>query len=129
MASTEAAGSGGAKLALALAPKVASNSGLANSLRELGKKLEAEREPTTRIAIVGRLMGLLRKHFPTIHDPEIAVEALQLSLALETDGSVAGGEAMAGISSLSRGRRLELLDQPPRASSARASSRSTSSLW
>jgi hypothetical protein len=104
-------GSGGAKLALALAPRVASTSGLSNSLQELGRKLEVERDPTTRVAIAGRLMGLLRKRFPEIHDPEVATEALQLSLVLETDGSVAGNEALTGISSLPRSRRLELLDQ------------------
>jgi len=104
-------GSGGAKLALALAPRVASVSGLSTSLQELGRKLEVERDPTTRVAIAGRLMGLVRKHFPKIHDPKVATEALQLSLALETDGTVAGNEALTGISSLPRSRHLELLDQ------------------
>lgn len=105
------AGGGGAKLALALAPRVADISGLASSLQELARKLAVEREPATRIAIVGRLMGLLRKHFPRLSDPEIAIEALQLSLALERDGVQASHEALAGIPSLSRSGRLELLDQ------------------
>jgi len=104
-------GSGGAELALALAPKVASISNLSSSLRELGKKLATERDPATRVAIAARLMGLLRKHLPKIQGPAIATEALQLSLTLETDGYVAGSEALAGISSLPRSRRLELLDQ------------------
>ncbi len=104
-------GGRGAKLALALAPRVASISGLSSSLQELGRKLEVERDPTTRVAIAGRLMGLLRKHFPKIHDPELAIDALQLSLALETDSTLSSGEAMPGISSLPRSRRLELLDQ------------------
>ena len=56
-------------------------------------------------------MGLLRKHFPKIQNPEVATEALQLSLALESDGHVAGSAARTGISSLPRSRRLELLDQ------------------
>jgi len=105
------AGSGGAKLALALAPRVASISDLSSSLPELGKKLAAERDPATRVAIAGRLMGLLRKHLPKIQDPKVATEALQLSLVLEADGYVAASDALAGISSLSRKRRLELLDQ------------------
>ena len=104
-------GSGGAKLALALAPKLAGVSGLSSSLQELGRKLESERDPTTRVAIAGRLMGLLRKRFPEIRDPKLATEALQLSLALENDGSVAGSKALPKISSQSKSRRLELLDQ------------------
>jgi hypothetical protein len=104
-------GSGGDEMALALAPKVAGVGDLPSSLEELGKKLETERDPATRVAIAGRLMGLLRKHLPQIHDPEVATQALQLSLVLETDGYLAGNEALTGISSLPRKRRLELLDQ------------------
>jgi hypothetical protein len=104
-------GSAGDEMALALAPRVASNPDLSSSLQELGKKLETERDPATRIAIAGRLMGLLRKNFPQIHEPELAIEALQLSLVLETDGYVTGNEALTRIASLPRNRRLELLDQ------------------
>jgi hypothetical protein len=103
--------SGGAKGALALAPRVAGVSGLSSSLQELGRKLGAERDPATRVAIAGRLMGLLRKRLGEIRDPKVAIEALQLSLALEADGAVAGSEARSSISSLSRKRSLELLDQ------------------
>jgi hypothetical protein len=104
-------GSGGAKLALALAPKVAGISGLSGTLGDLGAKLESERDPMTRVAIAGRLMGLLRKRLPEIRDPEVAVEALQLSVALENDGVVAGNEALPKLGSLSADRRLELADQ------------------
>ncbi len=104
-------GARGAKLALALAPRVAGHSGLSSSLRELGEKLEGERDPTTRIAIAGHLMGLLRKHLPDLRDPEVATEALQLSVVLEDDATAAGRAAGGGISSLSKSRRLELLDQ------------------
>jgi hypothetical protein len=104
-------GSGGAKLALALAPKVSNVSGLTNSLRELGKMLEGERDPATRVAIAGRLMGLLRKHLPKIKNPGVAIEALQLSLVLEVDGTAAGSAALPKVASLSKKRRLELLDQ------------------
>ena len=105
------AGGQGARLALALAPKVSSPSGLASSLKELGRKLEKEQDPATQIAIAARLMGLLRKHLPKLDDPTIAIEALQLSVALEADGYVAGSQALKGIASVSKSRRLELLDQ------------------
>jgi len=77
----------------------------------LGEKLEGERDPTTRIAIAGHLMSLLRKHLPGLRDPEVATEALQLSVVLEDDATAAGRAARSGISSLSKSRRLELLDQ------------------
>jgi hypothetical protein len=105
------AGRGGAKSALALAPRVASVPKLSKSLQELGKKLETERDPATRVAIAARMMGLLRKYLPQIRDSQLATEALQLSLVLESDGYVAGNEALTGISSLPRDRCLELLDQ------------------
>ena len=104
-------GGNGDELALALAPKVASHADLASSLKKLGKKLESERDPATRIALASRLMGLLRKHLAKLDDPDVAIEALQLSLALETDAYVTGSEALAAVSSLSRSRHLELLDQ------------------
>jgi hypothetical protein len=104
-------GSGNAALTLALAPRVASVTGLSNSLRELGRKLQEESDPATRLAIAGRLMGLLRKYLPEIRDPDVASEALQLSVALERDGNRAGAAVRSGVSSVSRSRRLELLDQ------------------
>jgi hypothetical protein len=104
-------GSGNAKLTLALASRVAGVAGLANSLRELGGKLQGERDPATRVAIAGRLMGLLRKYLPEIRDPDIASDALQLSVALERDGSRAGAALRSGASSVPKSRRLELLDQ------------------
>jgi hypothetical protein len=104
-------GGNGDELALALAPKVARHADLAGSLKKLGKKLESERDPATRIAIASRLMGLLRKHLAKLEDPDVAIEALQLSLVLETGATVTGSEALAAVSSLSRSRHLELLDQ------------------
>ena len=56
-------------------------------------------------------MGLLRKHLPGLRDPEVATEALQLSVVLEDDATAAGRAARSGISSLSKSRRLELLDR------------------
>jgi len=105
------AGSNGDELALALAPKLSGVSSLSSSLEELGRKLGKERDPTVRVAIAGRLMGLLRQNLPKIRDPELATDALQLSVVLETDGTVAAREAQSGLASLSRKRRLELLDQ------------------
>jgi len=105
------ASSGGAKLALALAPQVTSTPELSSSLQELGKKLQAEQDPATRVALASRMLGLLRKHFPQIRNPEVATQALQVSIALESDGYVAGSQALTGISSVSAERRQELLDQ------------------
>jgi len=104
-------GSGNAKLTLALASRVSGVAGLANSLRELGGKLQGERDPATRVAIAARLMGLLRKYLPEIRDPDIASDALQLSVALERDGSRAGSALRSGASSVPKSRQLELLDQ------------------
>ncbi|MDJ0847975.1 MAG: hypothetical protein QNK04_06350 [Myxococcota bacterium] len=104
-------GSASDDMALALAPQVASLPELPGALRELGRKLEAERDPAMRVALAARLMGLLRKHLPAIRDPGVATRALQLSLVLETDGTVAGARAVQGVASESRDRRLELLDQ------------------
>jgi hypothetical protein len=105
------AGGRSAERALALAPKVAGNAELSSSLDELGAKLAGERDPATRVAIAGRLMGLLRKHLATLQDPDLASEALQLSLVLESDGFASGRGALAGAPSLPASRRLELLDQ------------------
>ncbi len=104
-------GSAADEMALALAKEVAGLSELPGALEELGRKLESERDPAVRVALAGRLMGLLRKHLAKIRDPEVATRALQLSIVLETDGYVAGGRALQGIGSESRDRRLELLDQ------------------
>jgi len=105
------AGSNGDELALALAPKVSGVSGLSKSLRELGTKLSNEKDAATRVAIAGRLMGLLRQNLPKIDDADVAIEALQLSVVLEADGYVAANQALTGVTSQARKRRIELLDQ------------------
>ncbi len=105
------AGGDGAELALALAPKVASRRELSAALGELGKKLGREKDAATRVALAARLMGLLRKHLPDISDPAVATAALQLSIALEADGYLAGNEADGAVAALPKKRRLELLDQ------------------
>lgn len=105
------AGGKGAQRALALAPRVAGDAALSRSLAELGQKLRNEHDPATQVAIAARLMGLVRKHLPELHDPELATEALQLSIVLESDARAAGGRAAAAVASASESRRLELLDQ------------------
>lgn len=106
------AGGGSAELALALAPKLrTSDPQLSSSLDELGTKLQSERDAATRVALAGRLMGLLRKYLPGVQDAERAIELLQLSLVLEADGHAAGSRALPGIPPLPESRRLELLDQ------------------
>jgi hypothetical protein len=104
-------GGNAAELARALAPRVGGLSSLSKSLAELGRKLEKERDPTVRVAIAGRLMGLLRQNLPKIDDADVAVDALQLSVALEADGVASAGRAESATGSLPRKRRLELLDQ------------------
>jgi hypothetical protein len=103
-------GSAAAPLAIDLAPRVG-NPKLASALADRGADLAADPSPTMRLAVGARLLGLIRKHFPTVEDPEIALETLQLSLALETDVYTGGAMLLTQLDRLSRRQRIELLDQ------------------
>jgi hypothetical protein len=102
-------GRGGAVLASALAERI-DQPGLAKAVRQLAPQLDSPR-PTMRLAVAARLLGLFRKYIPRIQDPELALEALQVSLALEDDAFTAGNTILTQLDTLSRRDRLELLDQ------------------
>jgi hypothetical protein len=102
-------GRGGAVLAVALAERI-DQAGLVKAVRQLAPQLDSPR-PTMRLAVAARLLGLFRKYFPRIQDPELAFEALQVSLALEDDAFTAGNTILTQLDTLSRRDRLELLDQ------------------
>jgi Pyruvate phosphate dikinase, AMP/ATP-binding domain/PEP-utilising enzyme, mobile domain len=102
--------SSGADLAIALAPRI-QNPDLARALREMGDWLAGENVPQNRLEASARLMGLIRKHFPDVRDPERALAALRVSLALEDDAYTAGNTLLTGIGSQTRRQRLTDLDQ------------------
>ena len=101
---------GGSESALALAPRIQLPA-LAKALRVHGATLGTTTDPAERLALSARLLGLLRKHFPKIGDPETALAALDASLDLETDVYTAGNTLLAGDERRSRRVLLELLDQ------------------
>jgi hypothetical protein len=102
-------GRGGAVLAAALSERI-DLPGLEKAVDRLAPQLDSPR-PTMRLAVAARLLGLFRKYFPRIEDPELALEALQVSLALEDDAFTAGNTILGQLDTLSRRDRLELLDQ------------------
>jgi hypothetical protein len=102
-------GRGGAQLAVALAEKI-DLPGLVAAVDRLVPMFESPR-PTMRLAVAARLLGLLRKYFPRIQDPALALEAMQVSLALEDDAFTAGNTILTRLDALTRRDRLELLDQ------------------
>ncbi len=102
--------SAAAPFALDLAPRIGPPK-LSAALSDLGAKLAADPSPSMRLAVGARLLGLIRKHFPDIDDPQLALDALVLSLALETDVYVGGATLLTQLDGLSRRQRIELLDQ------------------
>ncbi len=80
-------------------------------LLEGATQLEEASNPGERLAIAGRMLGLLRGYFPKIQDPETALAALETSLALEDEVYTTGNSVVSGLAGLTRRERLALLDQ------------------
>ena len=66
-------------------------------------------KPGRKLAAAARLLRLLRETFPTIEDPDVALETLLTSLALEREVFAAGNVALGKIDGLTRRTRLWLL--------------------
>jgi hypothetical protein len=85
--------------------------GFARRLQDGAAQLLAAEDAAGRLAVASRLLGLLRGHFPKIEQPEVALEALETSLALENEAYTSGNMVLGNLSALARRERLVLLDQ------------------
>jgi hypothetical protein len=93
---------------LKLAPIIA-NDDVEKQLREKSEEFQDDVKPGRKLAAAARLLRLLRETFPTIEDPDVALETLVTSLALEREVWTAGNVALAKIDGLTRRTRLWLL--------------------
>lgn len=93
---------------LKLAPIIANDS-VEKQLREKSEEFKDEVKPGRKLAAAARLLRLLRETFPTIEDPDVALETLLTSLALEREVWAAGNVALSKISGLTRRTRLWIL--------------------
>jgi len=93
---------------LKLAPIIA-NEAVEKQLREKSAEFQDEVKPGRKLAAAARLLRLLRETFPTIEDPNVALETLLTSLALEREVWAAGNVAYSKIDGLTRRTRLWLL--------------------
>ena len=66
-------------------------------------------KPGRKLAAAARLLRLLRETFPKVEDPDVALEMLLTSLALEREVFAAGNVALGKIDGLTRRTRLWLL--------------------
>lgn len=93
---------------LKLAPIIA-NDAVEKQLRAKSAEFQDEVKPGRKLAAAARLLRLLRETFPTIDDPNVALETLVTSLALEREVWAAGNVAFSKIDGLTRRTRLWLL--------------------
>jgi len=93
---------------LKLAPIIAKPD-VEKQLREKSEEFEDDVKPGRKLAAAARLLRLLRQTFPTIEDPNVALETILTSLALEREVWSAGNVALSKIDGLTRRTRLWLL--------------------
>ena len=93
---------------LKLAPIIAKPD-IEKQLREKSEEFKDDVKPGRKLAAAARLLRLLRETFPTIEDPDVALETLLTSLALEREVYAAGNVALGKIDGLTRRTRLWLL--------------------
>jgi hypothetical protein len=91
-----------------LAPIIAKPA-VEKQLRDKSVEFQEEVKPGRKLAAAARLLRLLRETFPTIDDPNVALETLLTSLALEREVWSAGNVALSKIDGLTRRTRLWLL--------------------
>jgi hypothetical protein len=91
-----------------LAPIIA-NPDVEAQLRAKSREFQEEVKPGRKLAAAARLLRLLRDTFPTIEDPEVALETLLTSLALEREVWSAGNVAVSKVEGLTRRTRLWIL--------------------
>ena len=68
-----------------------------------------------RLTAASHLLAVLRSAFPRLRDPAIALEAMQLSLTIESAAFTSGTEVLANLASLTREQRLGLLAESAKA--------------
>lgn len=93
---------------LKLAPIIA-NPEIEKQLREKSEEFKDDVKPGRKLAAAARLLRLLRETFPTIEDPDVALETLLTSLALEREVFAAGNVALGKIDVITRRTRLWIL--------------------
>jgi hypothetical protein len=93
---------------LKLAPIIAEPD-VEKQLREKGEEFKDDVKPGRKLAAAARLLRLLRETFPNVEDPDVALEVLLTSLALEREVFAAGNVALGKIDGLTRRTRLWLL--------------------
>ncbi len=93
---------------LKLAPIIAKPD-VEKQLREKGEQFKDDVKPGRKLAAAARLLRLLRETFPQVEDPDVALEVLLTSLALEREVFAAGSVALGKIDLLPRRTRLWLL--------------------
>ena len=92
-----------------LAPKI-KDSSLKQELQDAAAKLRASKSPDEDLVAASHLLAQLRSAFPKIEPPEVALEALQTSLALENDVYAAGNSIMRSLAKMDRRKRIETLE-------------------
>ncbi|RIL05671.1 MAG: phosphoenolpyruvate synthase [Proteobacteria bacterium] len=93
---------------LKLAPIIAEPA-VEKQLRAKSDEFKDDVKPGRKLAAAARLLRLLRETFPRVHDPDVALEVLMTSLALEREVWAAGNVALSKIDGLTRRTRLWLL--------------------
>ena len=93
---------------LKLAPVIAKPD-VEKQLREKSEQFKDNVKPGRKLAAAARLLRLLRETFPEVEDPDVALEVLLTSLALEREVFAAGNVALGKIDLLPRRTRLWLL--------------------
>jgi hypothetical protein len=93
---------------LKLAPVIAKPA-VEKQLREKSEEFKDNVKPGRKLAAAARLLRLLRETFPQVEDPDVALEVLLTSLALEREVFAAGNVALGKIDGLTRRTRLWLL--------------------
>jgi hypothetical protein len=93
---------------LKLAPIIAKPD-VEEQLREKSEQFKDDVKPGRKLAAAARLLRLLRETFPQVEDPDVALEVLLTSLALEREVFAAGNVALGKIDLLPRRTRLWLL--------------------
>ena len=93
---------------LKLAPIIAEPD-VEKQLREKSEEFKDDVKPGRKLAAAARLLRLLRETFAQVKDPDVALEVLLTSLALEREVFAAGNVALGKIDGLTRRTRLWLL--------------------
>ena len=100
---------GTAKALTALAANV-NNGDLKAQLERGAKALQDSKNADQNLTVASQLLAQIREAFPKIDPPEVALEALQTSLALEDDVYASGNTIIKDLDQLNRRTRIETLE-------------------